>query len=259
MILGSDGVPSIDLDVVCEACVSFLSLLLKYDVMDWIHDLESEISTLVKRLEHESSRLHESHLSSTTSVRLSLSSVALISLLQWKLDDFNVQTHSASLVDYVCKVSFPSNSNSQTNGPQWAHEPMATDLRSCALNLLEIWCLTGEQPLPDRCWSNFLLDSWAAVMESRGGGSIPSLLFLHTACRLPARQALHFVLARKDLTESCRALVASLMNHFQQVRPKTLQDCNTLLSGCLQMRSMYGHKRRTLELRPPLCRSSGFY
>jgi hypothetical protein len=259
MLPRSDGAPSLDPDVVCEACVSFLSLLLKHDVTDWIHDLQSAASILAKRLEQESNRLHESHLASTASVRLSLSSVALIRLLQWKLDDFNVQTHAASVVDYVCKVSFPSHSNSQTNGPQWICEPMATDLRSCALNLLEIWCLTGEQPLPDRCWSNFLLDSWAAVMESRGGGSISSLLFLHTACRLPARQALHFVLGRKDLKESCRALVASLMNHFQQVCARTLHDCSIFLISCLQMRSLFAHNRRTLELRHPLRHSSGLY
>jgi hypothetical protein len=49
MILGSDGAPLIDPDV-CGTCVSFVSLLLKYNVMDWINDLESEveISNLAK-------------------------------------------------------------------------------------------------------------------------------------------------------------------------------------------------------------------
>lgn len=217
-----DGTPSIDEDVVCEACVSFLSLLLKHDVKDWIHAVE-DVMILANRLEQESNRLHDSHLSSAVSVRLALSSVALLSILQWKLDELNVETHTASLVDYICKVAFPSQSNSP-RGPQWTCEPMATELRPFALNLLHIWFLTGEQALPDRCWSNFLLDSWAAVLESRGGSTIPNLLFLHTTRRLPARQALHFILGRKGLKESCRALVASLMNYFQQVRAKALYE-----------------------------------
>ena len=207
--------------------MSFLSLLLKHDVTDWLHAVE-DVMSLANRLEQESNKLHDSHLSSTLSARLALSSVALLSVCQWKHDEFKVQTHTGSLVDYICKVAFPSHSNSP-RGPQWICEPMATELKLCALNLLHIFCLTGEQALPDRCWSNFLLDSWAAVLESRGGTSIPNLLFLHTTCRLPARQALHFVLGRKGLKESCRALVASLVNYFQQVRREKSYECSLAL------------------------------
>ena len=215
----TDGLPSIDPDVVRESCVSFLCLLLIHNVKDWMLDLP-DITNLTNPLEQQVHRLHDSHVASPASIRLALSSVVLLTLMESKYDESlsNVQTivHSTSLVDHVCKVAFPSHTNSPS-GPQWTDEPMATDLRPCACRLLRVWSLTGEV-LPDRCWSNFFLDSWTAVLESRGGNSIPRLLFLHTACHLPARQALHFVLGRKDVKESCRVLVASLMNHFQQVR-----------------------------------------
>lgn len=200
--------------------MSFLSLLLRHGVKDWIDD---KLTSLSQLLEEASSPLHENCFASSTTVKLAMSSVAFLSLLRWKLDDLNVQTQSVSLVDYVAKIAFPSHSNTPT-GPQWISEAIAAELRPCALNLLAVWSLTGENALPDRCWSNFLLDSWSMLLESRGAASIPSLLFLHTTCRLPARQSLHFVLGCKDLKESCRALVATLMNHFQQVGSLTTRN-----------------------------------
>jgi hypothetical protein len=168
---------------------------------------------LVARLEREMNRLQDSVLSSPASVGLALSCVGLLCLLCWKLGQ--EAPDNDALMTIVCKVAFHSHSNSPS-GPQWTYGPVATDVRPCALSLLQIWTLTGET-MPDRCWTHFLNDAWSAVLETRGGECLPSLLFLHTTSRLSTRQSLHFVLGRKDLKESCRTLVAALMNHCQQV------------------------------------------
>jgi len=220
MISTSDGLPAMDPDTVCNASVSFLSLLLQHDVKEWLLDLD-ETARLTNRLEREMSRLQDSVLLSPASVGLALSCVGLLCLLRWKLGEES--PNHTSLMANVCMVAFHSHSNS-SSGPQWTCGPVAADVRPCALNLLQVWSLTGET-LPDHCWSHFLLDSWAAVLETRGGNCLPSLLFLHTTSRLPTRQSLHFVLGRNDLKESCRTLVASLMNHCQQVRPQTYLSC----------------------------------
>ena len=216
MTPSSDGLPAMDPDTVCNASVSFLSLLLQHDNKEWLLGLDT--ARLISRLEQDVTRLQDSILVSPASVGLALSSVGLLCLLRWKLGQES--PNLTSIVDNVCKVAFPSPSNSPS-GPLWTYGPMATDVRPCALNLLQIWTLTGEA-IPDHCWSNFLQDSWTAVLDSRGGNCLPSLHFLHIMSRLPARQMLHFVLGRKDLKESCRALVASLMNHCQHVSQENL-------------------------------------
>lgn len=201
-----------DPDTVCNASVSFLSLLLQHDVKEWMLDLD-DTTRLTGRLEQEMNRLCDSLLSSPASVGLALSCVGLLCLLRWKMGQES--PNITSLLSNVCKVAFHSTSNSPS-GPQWTYGPVAGDVRPCTLNLLQIWSLTGET-IPDH-WSNFVHDSWKAVLETRGAECLPSLLFLHTTSRLPTRQALRLVLGRRDLTESCRTLVASLMNHCQQVR-----------------------------------------
>lgn len=184
----------------------------------WLLDM-NDIAHLVHRLEHEINRLKNSVLSSPASVGLALSCVGLLCLLSWKLGE--ELPDYTSLMDSVCKVAFPSASNSPS-GPQWTYGPVAADVRPCALALLQIWSLIGET-LPDRCMTHFLNESWTRVMETRGGECLPSLLFLHTTNRLSTRQSLHFVLGRKDFKESCRTLVASLMHHSQQVRQDTMR------------------------------------
>lgn len=218
------------------------------------------VTQLTDRLEPEMNRLCDSLLSSPASVGLALSCVGLLCLLRWKMGQD--QPSYTMLLTSVCKVAFHSHSNSPS-GPQWTYGPVATDVRPCALNLLQLWSLTGEEAIPDHCFTNFVQDSWNAVLETRGATHLPSLLFLHTTRRLPARQALRYVLARRDLTESCRTLVASLMNHCQQVRSAVVKLLY-LLSSLRQYIEMFvtyvivrfvSH-RRTLGSRHPLLRFS---
>jgi hypothetical protein len=237
------------------ASASFLSSLLKHDVMDWVYDVDAgnQMTPLVHRLLQNTQPLEDHITTCTSTVRLAIRSVSLLCMLLHKHDVPQLNfSPSGGVVDHVSKVAFNAATNSSPHGPRWTYEPVATALRSASQSLLRVWRLSQHQEPSERYWRPFVEATWRALLES--SSSVVNeqllcglLLVLHSSsCRVGARRCLVAILtpgssgnsqssSNNELVEGCRVLIATLLNHFQHVSLSTALSLSRsmLTESCL--------------------------
>jgi hypothetical protein len=260
----SSSYPYPGIDQVNLASSSILCSLLKHEITDWYYNLSAnQSSALCQRLLDELHRLNSptfpsASSSSPHSLSFALSSVCLLSLMQWRrvsleLADLDRTLHTTSLVEHVIHFSFPVATCGQNlmhshNGPRWSYDHhyqqlvghIGRDLVYCwSLAGGEAWSIVGST---ERHWRPFLETFWNDILEGASQTStvakIPGVVVWHVVSRLTARgilfSALHSVMIsdKDDFVEPCRCILATLLQLCRHVSWKQIVVIHNMICAC---------------------------